>query len=90
MMGFCKKYTEFALSNSFNYVGIRFLPTMFPQMFKINASELSNRYEHLSVVVPQTSAFIQSRFNSSTTVDDIKTIFDNYFLKTLSIVSVSI
>lgn len=87
VMGFCKKYTEFALGNTFNYVGVRFLPTMFPQLFKINASEISNRYEHLSVVVPQTSAFIQSRFNSLTTVEEIKTIFDNYFRQLLSTTS---
>jgi hypothetical protein len=29
VMGFCKQYTEFPLLNSFNYVGIRFLPTMY-------------------------------------------------------------
>jgi len=31
-MGFCKKYTEFSIGHEFNYVGIRFLPTMFPQL----------------------------------------------------------
>lgn len=33
VMGFCKKYTEFLLDNTFHYIGIRFLPTMFPQFF---------------------------------------------------------
>ncbi|WP_346770839.1 DUF6597 domain-containing transcriptional factor, partial [Flavobacterium filum] len=43
VMGFCKKYTEFPLDNYFHYIGIRFLPTMFPALFKVNAKELSNR-----------------------------------------------
>ncbi|MEL6824118.1 MAG: DUF6597 domain-containing transcriptional factor, partial [Calditrichota bacterium] len=31
VMGFCREYTEFELDSSFHYIGIRFLPTMFPQ-----------------------------------------------------------
>lgn len=80
VMGFCKKYTEFPLRNSFNYAGIRFLPTIFPQIFKINASDLSNRFEHLSLVAPDTSKFISSYLNNSISIDRIKSIFDNYFL----------
>ena len=55
VMGFCKKYTEFPLDNSFHYVGVRFLPTMFPQLFKINAKQLSNKFVNLTEVIPQTS-----------------------------------
>jgi hypothetical protein len=47
VMGFCKKYTEFPLDNSFHYIGVRFLPTMFPQIFNVDASEISNRFENL-------------------------------------------
>jgi len=78
VMGFCKKYTEFPLSNSFNYVGVRFLPTMFPQIFKINAHELSNRFERLDVVIPTTSKFIESKLNDLN-LDETKLILDNYF-----------
>ncbi len=81
VMGFCKKFTEFPLGNTFNYVGVRFLPTMFPQLFKINAIELSNRYEHLHSVVPQLSAFISSRFSEALQQQDIKTLLDNYFIE---------
>jgi hypothetical protein len=84
VMGFCKKYTEFALDNTFNYVGVRFLPTMFPQIFKINASELSNRFENLNAVVPDTSNFIASRFSSRLSVPEIKTLFDDYFTALIS------
>jgi hypothetical protein len=34
-MGFCKNYTEFSLGQEFHYAGIRFLPTIFPQLFRI-------------------------------------------------------
>jgi hypothetical protein len=80
VMGFCKKYTEFPLENSFDYVGVRFLPTMFPQLFKINAAELSNRFENLKVVVPGTAQFIAARFEAGLPAAEIKRRFDDYFL----------
>lgn len=83
VMGFCKKYTEFPLENSFDYVGVRFLPTMFPQLFKIDASELSNRYESLAAVVPETARFIATHFEAGLPVAAIKSIFDGYFLDLL-------
>ncbi|HEY0670241.1 MAG TPA: helix-turn-helix domain-containing protein [Sphingobacteriaceae bacterium] len=79
VMGFCKKFTEFPLENSFNYIGVRFFPTMFPQLFKINASELSNRFEELKSVVPSTSNFITNNFNPEQTLDEAKEIFNSYF-----------
>lgn len=84
VMGFCKKFTEFPLDNSFHYVGVRFLPTMFPQLFKIDASELSNRFEDLKNVVPSTSVFITENFHRHQTKDELKKIFDNYFITLIS------
>lgn len=78
-MGFCKKYTEFPLENTFNYIGIRFLPTMFPQIFNFNASELSNRFENLNKIEPKTAEFIAKKINASQNLTDIKAIFDEYF-----------
>lgn len=80
VMGFCKKFTEFSLSNSFHYIGIRFLPTIFPQLFRINASELSNRFEQLNNVVPEVSAFIVDNFHNHLTIEQIQTVFDEYFI----------
>lgn len=77
VMGFCKKYTEFPLENNFHYAGIRFLPTMFPQIFKIDASFISNKAQELAHVVPDTSSFIKNSFD---TRSDIKTILDDYFI----------
>lgn len=80
VMGFCKKFTEFPLENSFNYIGIRFFPSMFPQLFKVNAKELSNRFEHLDSVVPAVSAFIRDNLHASQELEEIKQLFDRYFL----------
>jgi len=84
VMGFCKKFTEFPLHNSFNYIGVRFLPTMFTQLFKVNAKELSNRFEHLKNVIPNTSNFIKNNLNADFNVAEIKNIFDSYFLQLVS------
>jgi AraC-like DNA-binding protein len=80
VMGFCKKFTEFPLDNSFHYIGVRFLPTMFPQLFRINASELSNRFEQLGNVVPKVSAFIADNFHDQLTTEQIQKTFDSYFI----------
>lgn len=81
VMGFCKKFTEFPLENSFHYIGIRFLPTMFPQLFRVNAKELSNRFEKLELVVPLVSAYIRDHLNKKQTVEDIRKMLDHCFLK---------
>lgn len=81
IMGFCKKFTEFPLDNTFNYVGVRFLPTVFPQLFRINAMELSNRYEHLNLVVPDLSNFIAASFNETQPAEEIRKMLDGYFIK---------
>lgn len=83
VMGFCKKYTEFPLPNTFNYVGVRFLPTMFPQLFHINAAELSNRFEQLELVAPLTAQFIKNNFHPALNLASIKTKFDTYFFHLL-------
>jgi len=83
-MGFCKKYTEFPLGRTFNYIGVRFLPTMFPQLFKVNASELSNHFKNLCSVVPHTAKFIANNFSIGQDANDIKLLLDNYFTEHIS------
>lgn len=78
-MGFCKKYTEFALESRFDYFGIRFLPTIFPQLFGINASLLSNRVENLEVILPQISTFIANSFASADEDSKITEQLDLHF-----------
>lgn len=79
VMGFCKKYTEFPLANEFNYIGIRFLPTMFTQLFHIDAASLSNQYVSLDTVVPKVSHFIATHFYPEMTSDQIRSELDTYF-----------
>ena len=83
VMGFCKKFTEFPLHHSFHYIGVRFLPTMFPQLFNINAAELSNRFEHLANVVPNVSTFIANNFHHDLSPAQIPLTFDEYFINHL-------
>jgi AraC-like DNA-binding protein len=79
IMGFCKQYTEFPLENQFHYIGIRFLPTVFPALYNINAQELSNRYEKLENVAKDTADFIKTHFSGHENFDKIRTQFDHYF-----------
>jgi hypothetical protein len=81
VMGFSSKYTEFSLGTTFHYIGIRFLPTMFPQLFRINAAELSNRYESLSAVAPGLARFIESRLDARLSIKDIVNTLDEWFLQ---------
>lgn len=79
VMGFCKKFTEFPLENSFHYIGVRFLPTMFPQLFQINAAELANQFQYLENVEPETARYITTHFHPQSTLEEIKTHLDDYF-----------
>lgn len=79
VMGFCKKYTEFSLENYFCYVGIRFLPTLFPTLFQVDARDLSNKYERLELVAKDTSNFISNNFSEGDNFETIKEKFDVYF-----------
>ena len=46
--------------------------------------KLSNRYEHLQSVVPYLSDFISNHFNDTQKHEEIKKIFDNYFLSLIA------
>ena len=90
VMGFCKEYTSFPLDNTFHYVGIRFLPTMFPALFAIDAKELSNRFEKLELVLSEPSAFISDNFSARDSFDEIKTKLDHYFTALLNKTEIAI
>lgn len=84
VMGFCIKFTEFQLESSFNYVGIRFLPTAFPQIFKVDAKMLRDKYLKLSDVVPSAATFIIQQLTDSHDMLQIKNIFNSFFIQLLS------
>ena len=81
VMGFSKTFVEFPLEDKFNYIGIRFLPTIFTQIFKINAEELSSRCENLHFVVPSLSKFIVENFHDKLAIEELVLILDSYFLQ---------
>ncbi|CAM1343740.1 AraC family transcriptional regulator [Tenacibaculum amylolyticum] len=64
IMGFCRKYTEFPIGKSFNYIGIRFLPTAFPLLFDVNAKTLSNQSQELKEILPDLSNWITEGINT--------------------------
>ncbi len=80
VMGFCNKFNQFPLTGTFNKIGIRFLPTMFPQLFNIKAVELSNRLEKLQLVVPGIAKYISTHFNESLQLNDIRNLLGRYFI----------
>lgn len=80
VMGFCNQFTEFSLGKTFNYVGIRFFPTMFPQLFRINAHELSNRFVELHSVVPSVSGFLSDHFHQQLTPTEMSELFNPYLI----------
>lgn len=78
--GFKDTYTGFPLERSFNYIGIRFLPAAFSQLFRINASELSGSVELLENVAPEISGFIRNTFEIPGKPKPLQPVFDEYFL----------
>ena len=83
VMGFCQRYTEFQLQENFQYAGIRFLPTMFPQLFKVDAGELSNKSVELQQVVPGLAEYLRKLLSPPTDFLDLRAFLDAYFLRCL-------
>ena len=82
--GFSNRYSKLRLNDSFRYIGICFLPTMITQIYNVKASELSNSFEKLSDVVPETSRFIADRFIPQQGITEIKELLDGHFLRLVS------
>ncbi len=71
VMGFCKKYTEFSIGKTFDYIGIRFLPSAFPLLFGVDAQILSNQSQELEHILPDFSKWITSRIKPSDSFESI-------------------
>lgn len=82
-MGFSTSFAEFSLAKIFNYTGIRFLPSAFPLLFNLNASELTNQFANLKHVIPKLSCRLSQIFLQTTSLVKIKSLLDHYFLQTL-------
>jgi hypothetical protein len=84
VMGFSTGYVEFPLNPSFRYVGVRFLPTAFPLLFRCDSSELTNRFEELKSVVPDASVRLSGQVSPTCSFEECKRQFDLYFLSHLA------
>lgn len=81
LMGFTPEASEFLLQPGFHYMGIRFLPGVFPSVFQVSASELSRRYIHLGDVLPKHASILKDRFYDLKGVEVLKQVFDPIFTK---------
>tara|TARA_R110000796_G_scaffold77584_1_gene173141 strand:- start:86228 stop:87004 length:777 start_codon:yes stop_codon:yes gene_type:complete len=79
--GFSDKSSSVTLQNEFHYFGICFMPSVFPLIYNINATELTNRYFDLDLVAPNTANFItnelDAELSSSRIIDSLNTHFLN-------------
>lgn len=80
-MGFSDSYTSFPLEGAFHYVGIRFLPGMFPLLFNVNAAELTNQATALADVVPVVARFLSDHFHEGMSMQQVQTQLDVFLLE---------
>lgn len=71
VMGFCRKYTEFSIGKEFNYIGIRFWPSIFPLLFGVDAKGLSNQYQDLKAVLPDFSQWIKKSISNALSLQQV-------------------
>jgi len=71
VMGFCRKYTEFSIGKSFDYIGIRFFPSAFPLLFDIDAKTLSNQSQALKDILPNLSDWISTNLKQKKSFQQI-------------------
>lgn len=84
VVGLYKKFAEHQIGQSFNYIGIRFIPSMFPLIFKLNAKELSNKVQNLDCIIPAISSFIKNSFGYDQNLEEIKKVLDTFFRSLIS------
>lgn len=84
VMGFSTAYTEFPLGRNFNYIGIRFLPTAFPLLFNIDASELTDKVEALSLLLPDVAKQLGDLSGEKHFLQSIKSALDELLLRLLT------
>lgn len=81
IMGYCNSFVKIGIDKEFNYFGIRFLPGIFPSLFNIDASELSNHYERLNIVQPCIYNVIQQSKDRCLCLQDLCDELNIYFIK---------
>lgn len=84
VMGFSTTYTEFPLGQTFNYIGIRFLPTALPLLFNIDAGELTNKVEALPLLLPGVARELGHVASAPAFLQTVKLSLDGLFLRLLA------
>lgn len=82
--GLSDKYSSMSAGYEFHYIGVCFVPTIAPQLYRIDSSELHNRHESLSNLAPSTAEYIQSEFSPGLNQQRIKKLLDKHFTKEIS------
>ncbi|WP_229367844.1 helix-turn-helix domain-containing protein [Fibrisoma limi] len=89
VMGLSTTYTEFPLTGVFNYAGVRFLPTALPLLYRVDASELTNRIEAFRDVVPTAAGALTELIAGHTTLETLKPLLDGYFTRQFTTTNVT-
>ncbi len=90
IMGFSSIHSEFSLTETFEYFGIRFLPTSFPILFKINAAELTNQFTQLEDLLPQLAQQLSNQSIENQFIEPLKDKLNLFFLQKTSSSSLKI
>ncbi len=81
--GFSTNFIEYPLGNSFNYLGIRFLPCGFPMMFNTSAGKFTNNFLKLDETMPQLSKELSQSVDKSESLDEFSGLLNPIFLRIL-------
>lgn len=81
IMGFCRKYTEFPIGKTFNYFGIRFLPSAFPALFQVSAKEFSNVSQALQPKLPDFSNRLTAIRSKDSSINGLSELLNAEFGK---------
>ncbi len=76
VMGFCRKFVQFPIGKEFDYIGIRFLPSVFPHLFGVDAKTLSNQSQELHKILPHFSEWINSEIKPADSFENITKILN--------------
>ncbi len=74
--GFSKQFVEYNLGRSFEYVGVRFYPFMFPLLFGISAKKVVNRFLNLEVLLPELNRNIKSQLEDKVNSETLFEVFN--------------
>lgn len=80
LMGISDAYTEFPLTGDFHYAGVRFLPGIFPQLYRIPADAFTGKTENLRHIDPQLARELAVRCAGILQPEALGLVLDEIFL----------